>query len=166
MAARGKLSRVSEGCPFCERIATREVSRARGSAVAFDDSFPVSEGHTLVVPVRHEPNFQGLSPAEREDVWSLVADVQSELTRLNGIENLVFAHDKCNNYKSAYLASEDHVERWLVRMTGEAKKLSTLAESKSWESHPRRILSRELDHPGRLRADCHNLVTSAIGPLY
>jgi hypothetical protein len=56
----------------------------------------------------------------------------------NGIENLVFTHAKCNSDKGAYLASEQHVERWLARMASPrtSATLRSLADEKKWDSHP------------------------------
>jgi diadenosine tetraphosphate (Ap4A) HIT family hydrolase len=71
-------------CPFCKRLrghAPLLASRAR--AVAFPDAFPVSPGHTLVIPRRHEPDFFALSRGEQEDVW----DIVWELRELLGAEH-------------------------------------------------------------------------------
>ena len=69
----------SERCPFCQRLQLRDVIAAVGDAVAFPDAYPVSAGHTLVVPARHVSDFFALSNAEQADVWSLVAVVRDEL---------------------------------------------------------------------------------------
>ena len=47
------------------------------SAVALVDSYPVSPGHTLIVPIRHEPNFFALYPAEQAAVYALLSQVKS-----------------------------------------------------------------------------------------
>jgi len=60
---------MSEECPFCERIAAGEVVGEEGTAVAFPDVVPVTRGHTLVVPRRHEPDLLGLSTQELDDMW-------------------------------------------------------------------------------------------------
>lgn len=56
----------------------------------------------------------------------------------NAIENLVFAHDTCNNAKSAFLAAEDHVERWLARMRDRDSltSLASVAQHTHWEHRP------------------------------
>jgi 5-methylcytosine-specific restriction endonuclease McrA len=56
----------------------------------------------------------------------------------NGIENLVYAHSTCNSFKSASLAAESHVERWMSRMADPkpADALRALADEQRWESHP------------------------------
>lgn len=44
-------------------------------AVAFPDAFPLSPGHCLLIPKRHEPDFLALTPEEQAAVWALVAPV-------------------------------------------------------------------------------------------
>lgn len=48
-------------------------------AVAFPDAFPVSRGHTLVAPRRHEKDYFALSDDERAAIWSLVGEVRRYL---------------------------------------------------------------------------------------
>lgn len=48
-------------------------------AAALLDGYPVSEGHTLVIPRRHVPSIFDLSGAEQSDVWALVAEVRDRL---------------------------------------------------------------------------------------
>jgi 5-methylcytosine-specific restriction endonuclease McrA len=61
----------------------------------------------------------------------------------NGIENLVYAHGTCNHDKSAYLASENHVERWVQRIADPAirDQLRELADAKQWDSHAQQTLA-------------------------
>ena len=66
-------------CPFCERIGQGLVDARSGLAASFADAYPVTDGHTLVVPVRHEADFFALTDAERADIWDLVNDVQRAL---------------------------------------------------------------------------------------
>lgn len=65
-------------CPFCSPEPGR-VLRANERALALRDAFPLSEGHTLVVPVRHAGSLFDLSEEERADVWALVAEVRNGL---------------------------------------------------------------------------------------
>ena len=44
-------------------------------AVAFFDGFPLSPGHCLIVPRRHEPDFLALEPDEQAAMWSLISPV-------------------------------------------------------------------------------------------
>ncbi len=41
----------------------------------------MSTGHTLVLPVRHVPDFFALSAEEQADVWCLVSEVRADLER-------------------------------------------------------------------------------------
>ncbi|NLG34810.1 MAG: HIT domain-containing protein, partial [Lentisphaerae bacterium] len=50
-------------CPFCNLPADR-ILAADGPCLAFSDGFPVSEGHTLIIPRRHVASFRDLSPDE------------------------------------------------------------------------------------------------------
>jgi hypothetical protein len=51
------------GCPFCEIVAG-EANLSGGHAVAFRDRYPLSEGHTLVVPARHVASLSDLTAEE------------------------------------------------------------------------------------------------------
>lgn len=67
-------------CPFCARIASNEFRWDNDHAVAFEDLYPVSQGHTLVVPRRHESDLFHLDPTVRAAVWALVDEVHRDLT--------------------------------------------------------------------------------------
>ena len=76
-------------CPFCERIAEREDLYATTEfAVAIPDGFPVSEGHTLVVPKRHVARAEQLERAEWAGLFDLVREVSRELASLPGVEGV------------------------------------------------------------------------------
>ncbi len=63
-------------CAFCQRIASAEVLAVNERAAAFFDAFPLSPGHVLIVPRRHEPDFLALTEIERTAVWALVDPVR------------------------------------------------------------------------------------------
>ena len=66
------LPRVSE-CPFCACVAAGAgFIHARPAAVAFPDTFPVSEGHVLVVPRHHLMRVENLERGEWAEVFGLV----------------------------------------------------------------------------------------------
>jgi hypothetical protein len=46
-------------CPFCQLESSRIISEC-GCAIAIRDGFPVTEGHTLVVPRRHIESIFGI----------------------------------------------------------------------------------------------------------
>ena len=67
-------------CPFCEVKSDLVVESPL--VVAFPDKFPVSGGHTLVVPRRHVPSYFECSPEEKAEIWALVDAVREKLLSL------------------------------------------------------------------------------------
>jgi diadenosine tetraphosphate (Ap4A) HIT family hydrolase len=67
-------------CPFCHLPSDRIVHE-RGSAIVVRDGFPVSPGHTLIIPKRHVASFFDVTDAERADLMSLVAVARDDLDR-------------------------------------------------------------------------------------
>lgn len=65
-------------CPFCHLEKSR-ITLENDCAAAFPDAFPVTEGHTLVVPKRHVTSLFDLPDDERATVWRLVALVRGKL---------------------------------------------------------------------------------------
>lgn len=59
-------------CPFCMLPAERILILA-DEALVIRDAFPVSPGHTLVIPRRHIGSFFELSDAERTCMVELLA---------------------------------------------------------------------------------------------
>jgi diadenosine tetraphosphate (Ap4A) HIT family hydrolase len=76
-----RILRRLPGCPFCERMETDLVIEKNGLAVAFPDLFPLSDGHTLIVPLRHEADFFNLSTNEQQALLSLIRVVRGILDR-------------------------------------------------------------------------------------
>ena len=50
-----------------------------GSAAALLDAYPVTRGHTLVVPKAHRRNIFECTPEEIADMWALVVKVKERL---------------------------------------------------------------------------------------
>ncbi|MBY0411953.1 MAG: HIT family protein [Burkholderiaceae bacterium] len=68
----------SSACPFCHLPPERILLSSQWGKV-FRDGFPVSNGHTLVVPHRHVASWLELSVDERADLFNLLAQAQQEL---------------------------------------------------------------------------------------
>lgn len=66
-------------CPFCTIIAEAKHREANDHAVALPDAYPVSHGHTLVVPRRHVESLSRLADSERGAVWALVEAARARL---------------------------------------------------------------------------------------
>jgi diadenosine tetraphosphate (Ap4A) HIT family hydrolase len=65
-------------CPFCH-LETNRIRLESEFAVAFLDGFPVTQGHTLVIPKRHVASLFELPDEEQAAVWRLVAQVRASL---------------------------------------------------------------------------------------
>ena len=52
-----------DNCRFCERVSTGDFDFANDDAVAFADTYPLSPGHTLVIPRQHEADLFDLDAA-------------------------------------------------------------------------------------------------------
>jgi diadenosine tetraphosphate (Ap4A) HIT family hydrolase len=61
-------------CIFCDP--KREILARNESAIAVFDTYPVSPGHALVLPLRHVATIWDLSSAEYDDCFRLVRAVQ------------------------------------------------------------------------------------------
>jgi hypothetical protein len=65
-------------CPFC-RLEKHRIRLESELAVAFPDRFPVTQGHTLVLPKRHVASLFELPDEEQAAVWKLAAQVRALL---------------------------------------------------------------------------------------
>ena len=69
---------VPAPCPFCGLPPERIVARD-GPCIAFRDGFPVSPGHTLVIPLRHVASFRDLTPEEWATMHRLAQRLAADL---------------------------------------------------------------------------------------
>ena len=82
-------------CIFC-KIANKEIpSRIiteTENSIAFLDAFPVSRGHTLVIPKHHYEKVQDMTDLDNTDLFNTVYQVISKVDRLTGA-TLVAVHN-------------------------------------------------------------------------
>lgn len=72
------MDHATGACPFCSVPAER-ISRAHPLALALRDGYPISPGHTLVIPRRHVASLADLTPDEACALWSLLAEARAAL---------------------------------------------------------------------------------------
>ena len=70
---------MAGGCIFCSHIASKELVAENDLAAGFLAGHPVSPGHALIVPRRHEADFFSLVESERSAMMALVAPVRRHL---------------------------------------------------------------------------------------
>ena len=70
-----------DGCPFCSPEVTGRAVEAYGTVLAIHDKFPVAEGHLLIIPKRHVPDYFSMSAEERRDMDYLLMEPKERLAR-------------------------------------------------------------------------------------
>lgn len=65
-------------CPFCS-LDPKRIWIEQQHCLAFPDAYPVTDGHTLVIPRKHVASIYELSADQQEAVWQLVSEVRSRL---------------------------------------------------------------------------------------
>ena len=69
---------TSRDCPFCN-LPTNRIWLQADIGYALPDRYPVSRGHTLVIPRRHVRSIYDLDPEEISDLWKLAGEVRAKL---------------------------------------------------------------------------------------
>lgn len=89
------LSKTIMDCIFCKisngQIRAKVITETEKS-IAFLDAFPLTKGHTLVIPKKHHEKIQSLSLEENTDLFSTMHRVISSLDKLTG-STLVAIHN-------------------------------------------------------------------------
>ncbi len=71
---------MSKGCAFCELPPGRIVlSNQHGMVVR--DAYPISPGHTLIIPRRHVGSFFDIDVAERDALLALLEEAKRRLDK-------------------------------------------------------------------------------------
>ena len=82
-------------CIFCN-IASKKISAKlvieTPHSMAFLDAFPLTKGHTLVIPKNHHEKLQNLSLEENNDLFSTLHKVVSKVDKLTG-SSLIAIHN-------------------------------------------------------------------------
>lgn len=65
-------------CPFCDLDGARTIL-ANEHSLAIHDGFPISPGHTLILPKRHVATFFELTREEQSGMFELLAEMRQLL---------------------------------------------------------------------------------------
>ncbi len=68
----------SPSCPFGSLPEARVLFR-NGDAIGFRDAYPVTPGHTLVIPLRHVPSFFDATFEERNSMFELLEMARKQI---------------------------------------------------------------------------------------
>ena len=66
-------------CPFCQIDPNREIINENELAYSVYDNYPVSNGHSLVIPKRHCSNYFDLTIEEQNACWSMVNKIKEHI---------------------------------------------------------------------------------------
>ena len=84
-------------CIFC-KIAKKEIPSKiiteTNKSIAFLDVFPLSQGHTLVIPKSHYEKVQDMTDMDNTDLFNTVHKVISKVDRLTGATLLAVHNGK------------------------------------------------------------------------
>jgi diadenosine tetraphosphate (Ap4A) HIT family hydrolase len=69
---------MSEPCPFCTLLPERIID-SNDLALVIRDGYPVSPGHTLVIPKRHIGTWFEITQAEQQALLDLLAKAKAVL---------------------------------------------------------------------------------------
>ncbi len=67
-------------CAFCT-LPRERVAASSEHGVVIRDAYPISDGHTLIIPKRHIGSFFDLSSAELSDLFALLNNAKTNLDR-------------------------------------------------------------------------------------
>jgi len=71
---------VDANCPFCKLPTDRIISES-DYTFTIRDGFPVSEGHTLIIPKRHVPSFFELKAIEKAAILQALDEAKEVLDK-------------------------------------------------------------------------------------
>ena len=84
-------------CIFCKivngEIKSRLIMESKNS-IAFLDAFPVTKGHTLVIPKTHYGKIQDMSQDDSVDLFRVVDGVVSKIDKITGSTLLAIHNGK------------------------------------------------------------------------
>lgn len=73
-------SHRSHGCVFCE-ISGRKIESENALCISLRDAFPVTEGHTLIIPKRHVADYFDLYQPELNAITALLHAARIEIAK-------------------------------------------------------------------------------------
>jgi len=66
-------------CPFCFDNIKDCIIAEQNSVVAIQDSYPVTDGHLLIVPKRHIEDYFSMDETERRDIEALIMKLKNRV---------------------------------------------------------------------------------------
>ena len=70
---------MTQPCPFCTLV-KRKIYLENDLSIGILDGFPISNGHSLIIPKRHVGSIFDIQKDELLSLFNLLADVKNKLT--------------------------------------------------------------------------------------
>jgi len=70
---------MTQPCPFCPLV-NRKIYLENDLSIGILDGFPISNGHSLIIPKRHVGSIFDIQKDELLSLFNLLADVRNKLT--------------------------------------------------------------------------------------
>jgi len=67
--------------PFCPPSIESKIIEKLGSVIAINDKNPVTEGHILVLPIRHTPDYFSMTSEEKSDADKLIQILRERIEK-------------------------------------------------------------------------------------
>ncbi len=74
------MSNAIKSCPFCN-IASEQIIVEHALAVAKHDGYPLTKGHSLIIPRRHVASFFECTAEERQAMLELLDEAKAVLDK-------------------------------------------------------------------------------------
>ena len=68
-------------CSFCSQSTESKIIERLGTVIAIKDKNPVTEGHILVLPIRHTPDFFSMTCEEKKDTDNLIRILRDRIEK-------------------------------------------------------------------------------------
>lgn len=72
---------LDPNCLFCRWIRAGMAVKTLGTVAAFTDGFPVTDGHLLILPLRHTADGLSMTPEEIQDSEQLIRFLAETIRR-------------------------------------------------------------------------------------
>ena len=66
-------------CPFCYDNIKDRIVAEQNSVVAIADSYPVTDGHLLIIPKRHIADYFSMDGSEKKDTEILIIKLKNSI---------------------------------------------------------------------------------------
>jgi diadenosine tetraphosphate (Ap4A) HIT family hydrolase len=93
---------MDKSCPFCS-LSSERIIDSNELAWVIRDGFPVSTGHTLIIPKRHVDSWFDTSADERTALFTLLDQAKMTLDHeFNAMQTCCITHSDSNAKKRIY----------------------------------------------------------------